>query len=100
MYNFTLKKWLAKSTAIKHVVLCCLVLIFGLSTQSFYAQDVGSSTVQANFGVEADVYSGVLQFPNVEITEVPLPGDPTGIDDWFQGLSGSGVIDELGSANG
>ncbi|MFL1013652.1 hypothetical protein ACIEHO_16190, partial [Jejuia sp. DST062] len=98
MYNFTLKKWLAKPTAIKHVVLCCLVLIFGLSTQSFYAQDVGSSSVQANFGIDGDVYSGVLQFPNNEDPLVPLPA-PGGTDDWFQGPSGLGVIDELGSAN-
>ncbi|UKM64068.1 T9SS type A sorting domain-containing protein [Flavobacteriaceae bacterium GSB9] len=89
------------SKSYKTFVLCCLSLLcFGLSTQSFYAQDVGSSTVQANFGVEADVYSGVLQFPNVGNPVDLLPGDPSGIDDWFEGPSGLGVIDEFGSANG
>ncbi|WP_370480358.1 hypothetical protein, partial [Tamlana flava] len=100
MYNFTLTNWRPIPKGVKQLLLCCLILVFGLSTQSFYAQDVGSSTVQANFGVEADVYSGVLEFPNVGNPVVPLPVNPTGIDDWFQGLSGLGVIDELGSDHG
>ncbi|WP_345015473.1 hypothetical protein, partial [Aestuariibaculum suncheonense] len=102
MYKITNNDFIGKvNKSYKTLILCCLSIIsFGLSTQFFYAQDVGSSTVQANFGIDGDVYSGVLKFQNVENPIVPLPVDPTGIDDWFKGPSGFGVIDELGSANG
>ncbi|MDE0536831.1 hypothetical protein OU788_11490, partial [Tenacibaculum sp. L6] len=56
------------------------------------AQTVNTETsVHANFGVDADVYSGIVSFPNGAVF-------PFGTDDWFLGTSGKGVIDETATA--
>ncbi|MBJ6369211.1 T9SS type A sorting domain-containing protein [Snuella sedimenti] len=98
MYSFTKLDIIGcTNKSFKRLLLCCLVIVFGLSTQFFYGQDVGSSSVQANFGVDGDVYSGVLQFPPNFGPALPTA---TGTADWFENGTGLGVIDELGSANG
>lgn len=72
-----------------------LLLGFGFMPNSF-GQDVGSSVVKANFGVDGDAYSGKLQFPNV--AGIPFLVDPKITDDWFNGPDGGkGVIDETGA---
>ncbi|MBA0884701.1 hypothetical protein, partial [Flavobacterium undicola] len=50
-------------------------------TVNSFGQLVGSSTVKANFGVEADAYANLLLFPNVDgIALTPT----SGTDDWFK----------------
>ncbi|RVT75926.1 hypothetical protein EOD40_10770, partial [Flavobacterium sufflavum] len=74
--------------------LCCNILLF-LSlffTVNSFGQDVGSSAVKANFGIDGDVYSGSFQFQANPAPIVPIPGINT--DDWFKGATGKGVIDE------
>jgi hypothetical protein len=77
------------------ILISVSILLFTVST-SFAQQPVGSATVKANFGVDADVYANRLQFS-------PLAGFPpyavpaTGTDDFFQNLStdpgtGRGVV--------
>lgn len=53
-----------------------------------YAQlNVSKGKVIINFGIDADVHSGVVTYNSF--------GDAAfGTDDWFQGASGLGVIDE------
>lgn len=63
----------ANTFGFKSIGLLLLLAIFFI--QFNYAQSPG---VGANFNVEAEVYSG----------------NPIGIDDWFQGPSGMGVVDE------
>jgi len=74
-----------------------------LISSTFYGQLVGSSSVQANFGTEADVYANRLQFPNVDVPPIALPS-AAGTDDWFVNQSlypgtGKGVIDVSNAAN-
>ncbi|SDJ51120.1 hypothetical protein SAMN05192550_2204, partial [Flavobacterium glycines] len=69
-----------------------LVMSLFFSANS-YGQDVGSSKVKANFGIDGDVYSGLFQFQPNPAPIVPVPG--TNIDDWFKGATGKGVIDEV-----
>ncbi|MCH4553296.1 PKD domain-containing protein, partial [Aestuariibaculum lutulentum] len=100
MYKITKNDFLGKiSKSYKTLLLCCLsVITFGLSTQFFYAQDVGSSSVQANFGIDGDVYANRLQFLNIEMPPVPYTVPPIGTDDWFKSEmwpgAGLGVIDQ------
>ncbi|WP_208639303.1 hypothetical protein, partial [Tenacibaculum discolor] len=69
-----------------------LVVLFFFVTNAVNAQIVNTeTTVQANFGVDSDVYSGIVSFPNGAVF-------PFGTDDWFLGDSGKGVIDETPTA--
>jgi hypothetical protein len=66
-----------------------LLCIFCLcAVQYTYAQtDSLSTSIQANFGIDADIKSGILSFNTEGLNE-------NGTDDWFLGpTSGQGVID-------
>ncbi|SHN21779.1 hypothetical protein, partial [Flavobacterium xinjiangense] len=91
--NTQFLKFFATNTSVKKLFFYATLLLLGFGfAPNSYGQDVGSSAVKANFGIDGDVYSGLFQFqPNPPV--VPLI-DGTGTDDWFLGASGLGVIDE------
>ncbi|TDQ28928.1 hypothetical protein DFQ07_1309, partial [Tenacibaculum caenipelagi] len=69
-----------------------LVILFLFSITTLHAQSIPTeTTVKANFGVDSDVHSGIVSFPNGMVF-------PFGTDDWFLGESGKGVIDETPTA--
>ncbi|GIZ09823.1 hypothetical protein FUMI01_25490, partial [Flavobacterium sp. UMI-01] len=80
----------------KKLVFFTTLFIFIFNQNVVFSQLVGSSAVKANFGIDADVYSDLLEFPNIANPLVPLPS-AVGTDDWF-GKSypgpGFGVIDQ------
>lgn len=57
-----------------------LVIFCFISTIYSYGQSAG---IAANFGIDSSIYSGS---PDIDV------------DDWFQGLTGDGVIDETQTA--
>src|SRR5690349_21439048 len=78
-----------------------LLLMSLFFTVNSFGQDVGSSAVKGNFGIDGDAYANRLQFLNVEVPPVALPA-ASGTDDWFVNTTlwsgnGKGVIDQLGS---
>ncbi|NND26865.1 MAG: hypothetical protein HKO00_12655, partial [Flavobacteriaceae bacterium] len=87
MFNsFKKSKWYALGIFICFSFLC--------STQTTFAQKVTLETsVQANFGVDADAYSGILSFSLLP------PGTELGTDDWLLGPSGEGVIANPGAGD-
>ncbi|WP_250436887.1 T9SS type A sorting domain-containing protein [Hanstruepera flava] len=86
------KDWRVKQSPLKMLLFCCLFLGFMLnSNNSVQAQSVPlGSSIHVNFGVDADVYSGLFSFS---------PDSGMGTDDWVQGATGLGVIDETNAAD-
>ncbi|WP_339918498.1 hypothetical protein, partial [uncultured Flavobacterium sp.] len=84
------------SRSTKRLVFYATLLLLGIGfTSNSYGQDVGSSAVKANFGIDGDAYSGLFKFqPNPAVS--PLI-DGANTDDWFLGASGLGVIDQTGA---
>ncbi|MBA6156934.1 hypothetical protein H3Z83_10435, partial [Tenacibaculum sp. S7007] len=69
-----------------------LVVLFLFSMNVAQSQNINTETsVHANFGIDADVFSGIVSFPNGGVF-------PSATDDWFLGASGKGVIDETPTA--
>ena len=70
-------------------VILVFLILFGCIFSRSNAQQVSSSgCVVAGFGIDAGLYSGVVEYgAGVE------PGSP-GSNDWFLGTAGRGVIDE------
>ncbi|MBT8274089.1 MAG: hypothetical protein KJO77_09795, partial [Bacteroidia bacterium] len=92
MENFTFRfnRSKFKSNPISLWILACFFILG--NSQFFYGQTVPlGTTVHANFGVDADVHSGLLSFDT-------MAQDPFGTDDWVEGVSGQGVIDETMAA--
>jgi hypothetical protein len=73
-------------------ILITVGIILSISTDSFSQLIVSTSTVKANFGIEGDAYSNLLQF-GTGFTA-------SGTDDWFYRSPGTGVnvIDTTGAA--
>ncbi|MEY3052908.1 MAG: hypothetical protein RLY31_2693 [Bacteroidota bacterium] len=72
---------------------CLLPACLLLADPSVRAQSIDNNgCVGGNFGIEADLYSGQLPFGDLS------GASPTNTDDWFQGSTGRGVIDETDSA--
>ncbi|NNK73121.1 MAG: hypothetical protein HKO94_08005, partial [Flavobacteriaceae bacterium] len=97
MKNFTIRI-LDSVVKSKQITLWSLVCFFilGTTTQVFSQAVPLETSAPANFGVDADAYSGILTFD----TDAGDPDDPDfGTDDWLEGLSGLGVIDETSAAN-
>ena len=67
-----------------------VVLSFSMILGTFSSHAQSSipleTSVQANFGIDADVHSGLLSFDTNDLIA-------TGIDDWIEGANGLGVID-------
>ncbi|PHR71022.1 MAG: hypothetical protein COA67_07445 [Lutibacter sp.] len=63
-----------------------LVMLFLFSSSLLYSQTIPTeTTINSGFGIDSGVYSGNVLFP----------GPDSGLaDDWFQGATGFGVIDE------
>jgi PKD repeat protein len=64
---------------IKNLFFCASLFLF--SQGSLYAQKISGAAVQANFGIDADVYANHEQF-----TLPPVPS--SNVDDWFLKISG------------
>ncbi|WP_157515063.1 hypothetical protein, partial [Gaetbulibacter saemankumensis] len=101
MYKITNNDFIGKfSKSYKTFLLCCLSIItFGLSTQFFYAQDVGSTVIKANFGIDGDAYANESEFLNLDDPNNPVLVNGANTDDWFLNLAsypgtGLGVIDQ------
>ncbi|OYX85078.1 MAG: hypothetical protein B7Y83_06150, partial [Flavobacteriales bacterium 32-34-25] len=96
-----LLKMYLENVVIKRFLYYNILLFMSLFfTANLFGQDVGSSAVKGNFGIDGDAYANRLQFPNVEVPPVDLP-DASGTDDWFLNTNlwsgnGKGVIDQLG----
>jgi hypothetical protein len=70
-----------------------LLLVFSLLlAPSASAQIDNTGCVGANFGIDADLYSGLLQFGTHGSVSA------TGTLDWFQGSTGKGVISQTNAA--
>ncbi len=87
--------------AIKKFFYCNMFLFISLFfTVNSFGQDVGSSAIKANFGIDGDVYANRTQFKNFDTPLNPVKLDSLGTDDWFLKISswpgsGLGVIDEV-----
>ena len=95
MMNFKItlfKDWRGSHNPLKMLLFSCLFLGLLLNSNNFiHAQTVPlESSLHVNFGVDADVYSGLFSFS---------PNPAAGTDDWLQGTSGLGVIDETNAAD-
>ncbi|WP_189337166.1 SprB repeat-containing protein, partial [Flavobacterium laiguense] len=95
-FNAGLSSFFVTNAFAKKLFFYGTLLLLGIGfIPNSYGQDVGSSAVKANFGIDGGVYSGVFEFqPN------PVPNpliDGVNTDDWFLGASGLGVIDEIGA---
>ncbi|MES2239854.1 MAG: hypothetical protein V4497_06285, partial [Bacteroidota bacterium] len=92
-----LVKMFWENVVIKKMLYYNMLLFMSLFfTVNSFGQLVGSSAVKANFGIDADVYSDLLQFPNIASPAIPLPS-AVATDDWFQTSypgPGFGVIDQ------
>ncbi|WP_366184487.1 T9SS type A sorting domain-containing protein [Flavobacterium ovatum] len=80
----------------KKLIFYATMLLMTFSMPYSYGQLVGSSAVKANFGIDADVYSDLLQFSNIANPPIGL-GSAVATDDWFQTSypgPGFGVIDQ------
>jgi hypothetical protein len=88
MKNFT---FYGKAVGNICVALVSMFLLF--STKQANAQLIGTEDVNANFGIDADFYSNLLQNGTFSVPA-------SGTDDWFQQLpgTGTGVIDTAGAA--
>lgn len=76
----------------KWAALVLLVLMAGELPS--LAQQLGTGCLVARWGVDADLYSGVIEFGDgVEPTSPPYSRD------WFQGAQGQGLIDESNPGN-
>ena len=56
------------------------------------AQIDNNGCVIGKFGIDADLYSGLMPYRDYS------PDSPSGTDDWFYGPSGVGVIDTAGGS--
>jgi len=79
-----------------YLLLCCSLLVFGLTPETFGQVVTQGAAVKANFGIDADVYANRLQYGG-------LPGPEAGTDDWFENQTlwpglGMGVIDQTDAA--
>src|SRR5437016_8748243 len=76
-------------------ILCTLmILIFqGAFVLSSSAQSTGGASIQANFGVDADLYANMFQFPDSPCV-FPSAAAIAASDDWFpkSGGTGRGII--------
>ncbi|SEA03705.1 Por secretion system C-terminal sorting domain-containing protein [Flavobacterium gillisiae] len=80
------------SRSTKRLVFYVTLLLLGIGfISNSYGQDVGSSAVKANFGIDGDAYSGLFKF---QTNPPPNPAISGPYDDWFLGASGLGVIDQ------
>jgi hypothetical protein len=71
----------------------CLFFVFLLTlAATVNGQIDNTGCVGANFGIDADFYSGLLQFGTHGAVSA------TGTTDWFQGSTGRGIIDETNKA--
>ncbi len=73
-------------------VLRSIILIFCCNFSfSLYSQIDNTGCVGANFGIDAGLYSGIIEYGN---------GTPAGgTSDWFTGTSGQGVISEVNTSS-
>lgn len=65
-----------------------LVLLTVLTASTSFAQS-SDGCLAGRFGIDAGLYSGVIEFGTAE-----EPTEPPYSNDWFQGEEGLGVIDE------
>ena len=89
MKNFILEIFKVKGKLCTSWSIFCLIILS--SSQLMYGQSVPlESSLHVNFGVDADIYSGLFSFN---------PDDGLGTDDWLEGASGLGVIDVTDAAS-
>jgi hypothetical protein len=91
MKNFIIKKFNGKSKLYVYCFMICFITIGAI--QGMYGQAIPLETsILANFGMDADVHSGLLSFDSNGL-------NADGTDDWLKGPTGLGVIDEGLPAN-
>ncbi len=83
-----MKQILIKLKQINSIFVLGFLIFSGILKSN--AQIDNNGCVIGKFGIDADLYSGAMPYGDFS------PASPVGTDDWFYGVSGTGVIDTTG----